>query len=198
MQDETKPNDQRRLVLPVLDVHDDMRDIYTRVPTQSSAVPASATALQHRPSSHCDTDWRTVRANLQHDRIRSAVRNSVSFLDFVEYVCRERMLSETVIFDVALTELAIFLWLKVRAEDTTPGDYRSPSGVLDAMWHALILDTRCYADFCDRAFGRFVHHEPGVPYKSAEGERRRLLTAPAFEEVAEDCWIWNDNEDACG
>jgi hypothetical protein len=31
--------------------------------------------------------------------------------------------------------------------------------VIDEMWHAHILCTRDYADFCTRHFGRFIHHE---------------------------------------
>ncbi|MFZ5547009.1 MAG: glycine-rich domain-containing protein [Pseudomonadota bacterium] len=35
-----------------------------------------------------------------------------------------------------------------------------PSQVVDAMWHAWILDTRGYQRFCRLAFGRFLHHTP--------------------------------------
>lgn len=35
-----------------------------------------------------------------------------------------------------------------------------PSQVVDDLWHALILDTREYRRFCQRAFGRFLHHRP--------------------------------------
>lgn len=35
-----------------------------------------------------------------------------------------------------------------------------PSKVVDELWHALILDTRAYADFCRQAFGDFFHHVP--------------------------------------
>jgi hypothetical protein len=31
---------------------------------------------------------------------------------------------------------------------------------IDWMWHAFILFTRDYADFCDRYFGFFLHHVP--------------------------------------
>jgi hypothetical protein len=37
-----------------------------------------------------------------------------------------------------------------------------PSQVADDLWHAFILDTRAYAEFCTRAFGRFLHHTPAV------------------------------------
>lgn len=35
-----------------------------------------------------------------------------------------------------------------------------PSKAVDAAWHAFILDTRAYARFCDKAFGRMLHHTP--------------------------------------
>jgi hypothetical protein len=35
-----------------------------------------------------------------------------------------------------------------------------PSRVVDYSWHAFILDTASYRDFCDRAYGRFLDHFP--------------------------------------
>jgi hypothetical protein len=35
-----------------------------------------------------------------------------------------------------------------------------PSRVVDDLWHEFICDTRAYASFCQRAFGRFFHHVP--------------------------------------
>lgn len=37
-----------------------------------------------------------------------------------------------------------------------------PSQITDDLWHAFILYTRNYEDFCRRAFGRFMHHTPAV------------------------------------
>jgi hypothetical protein len=31
---------------------------------------------------------------------------------------------------------------------------------IDRMWHAFLLFTMDYADFCDRHFGAFLHHVP--------------------------------------
>jgi hypothetical protein len=45
------------------------------------------------------------------------------------------------------------------------GGYRfvaMPSQAADELWHAFILHTRAYADFCSSAFGRFLHHTPAV------------------------------------
>jgi hypothetical protein len=35
-----------------------------------------------------------------------------------------------------------------------------PSKVVDALWHAFILDTRAYKSFCQAAFGAYFHHIP--------------------------------------
>lgn len=37
-----------------------------------------------------------------------------------------------------------------------------PSQVTDDLWHEFILYTRQYQAFCQRAFGRFLHHTPAV------------------------------------
>ena len=37
-----------------------------------------------------------------------------------------------------------------------------PSQVADDLWHAFILYTKNYQAFCQRAFGRFLHHTPAI------------------------------------
>ena len=37
-----------------------------------------------------------------------------------------------------------------------------PSRVVDDLWHAFILHTRTYQQFCNQTFGRFLHHTPAV------------------------------------
>lgn len=41
-----------------------------------------------------------------------------------------------------------------------------PSQVVDDAWHAFILFTRAYDQFCSRAFGRFLHHTPAEAMSS--------------------------------
>lgn len=41
-----------------------------------------------------------------------------------------------------------------------------PSQVTDDLWHEFILYTRNYETFCQRAFGRFMHHTPAVVLSS--------------------------------
>jgi hypothetical protein len=40
-----------------------------------------------------------------------------------------------------------------------------PSQVVDELWHAFILHTRAYEQFCRQAFGGFLHHTPAVALK---------------------------------
>ena len=39
----------------------------------------------------------------------------------------------------------------------------APSKAVDHGWHAFILHTREYADFCARVAGHFIHHAPEDP-----------------------------------
>ena len=38
-----------------------------------------------------------------------------------------------------------------------------PSVAVDAAWHAFILHTRDYIDYCERHYGRYLHHVPDPP-----------------------------------
>jgi hypothetical protein len=35
-----------------------------------------------------------------------------------------------------------------------------PSRVVDEAWHEFITFTKAYDHFCQKAFGRFLHHQP--------------------------------------
>jgi hypothetical protein len=43
---------------------------------------------------------------------------------------------------------------------------------VDEVWHAFILFTRDYADFCQQAFGSFIHHVP----RTSRSPRPELTT----------------------
>ncbi|MER5662673.1 hypothetical protein [Streptomyces mirabilis] len=43
---------------------------------------------------------------------------------------------------------------------TGEGAAMAPSQQVDPGWHTLILHTDWYADWCDRNFGYFLHHQP--------------------------------------
>ena len=62
-----------------------------------------------------------------------------------------------------------------------------PSQVVDDMWHDFILFTRHYRNFCDKAFGRFLHHTPveamPSPYLATVGIRRTWFHACHIEGI---------------
>lgn len=41
-----------------------------------------------------------------------------------------------------------------------PSGERPPSQLVDEAWHAFIIHTGDYADYCTTRFGRFIHHRP--------------------------------------
>ena len=76
----------------------------------------------------------------------------------------------------AAEELFIELmrWLYLCARATEPGTRGVGVSIypeilrIDDMWHAFILHTRDYADFCTHYFGQFIHHDP-VPIAVSRG-----------------------------
>ena len=52
-----------------------------------------------------------------------------------------------------------------------------PSQAADDLWHEFILYTRNYQAFCDRAFGRYLHHTPAEAMKGAHTQSNALRRA---------------------
>lgn len=50
----------------------------------------------------------------------------------------------------------------------------SPPPLVDAAWHAFILDTEAYARFCEARYGCFIHHRPMPPSPSGYSRGREL------------------------
>lgn len=42
------------------------------------------------------------------------------------------------------------------------GAHHVPDEEIDALWHAMVLNTVWYAAFCESVFGVFLHHNPPV------------------------------------
>jgi len=55
-----------------------------------------------------------------------------------------------------------------------------PSEQVDAGWHAFILHTGDYAEFCHRIAGRFIHHRPTGPGEAAGGPQAIGATIAAM------------------
>ncbi len=62
-----------------------------------------------------------------------------------------------------------------------------PSKAVDTYWHALILDTKSYAEWCERTLGRFLHHMPaerlGSDAAANDGLRRAWFFACREEAI---------------
>lgn len=59
-----------------------------------------------------------------------------------------------------------------------------PSELVDAFWHAHILDTRRYADDCLRVFGYILHHDPYVGIDGPEDEARLMAMAATSDTLS--------------
>jgi hypothetical protein len=74
-----------------------------------------------------------------------------------------------------------------------PDGRLSPSETVDAGWHAFILHTADYAEFCDRIAGRFIHHRPSDPGEAASEQQAIGVTIAAMRDtdlpVDSDLWV---------
>lgn len=52
-----------------------------------------------------------------------------------------------------------------------------PSQVVDVAWHEFILFTKFYNDFCLKAFGKFLHHNPAEAMESDKIAQKGIKTA---------------------
>lgn len=55
------------------------------------------------------------------------------------------------------------------------GESLTPSLLADYAWHEFILCTRVYAAFCERNFGKFIHHHPGGRTQQAIDQFRKTI-----------------------
>ncbi|MFI6662516.1 glycine-rich domain-containing protein [Streptomyces sp. NPDC050523] len=81
----------------------------------------------------------------------------------------------------------------VAASGQQPGQLLAPSRLVDHGWHAFILHTVDYADFCRRIVGRFVHHVPTdedgqLPHAAQTRERTLTAIRTAGYTVDEELW----------
>lgn len=65
-----------------------------------------------------------------------------------------------------------WLWLLSAAPASGRLGVTDPILVLDEMWHAFLMYTREYHDFCQRYFGRFLHHAPTTHAEMLRMQRR--------------------------
>ncbi|WP_194828602.1 hypothetical protein [Nocardia sp. XZ_19_231] len=73
-----------------------------------------------------------------------------------------------------------------------------PSHAVDEAWHGFILCTQLYANFCEQAYGRFLHHFPEGVGESTQNHGTMVeqlgRTVVAWSLVArpdEECVLWD-------
>lgn len=68
----------------------------------------------------------------------------------------------------------------------------APSAEVDKGWHAFILHTADYAEFCQRVAGRFIHHLPAEPGDENDGGTaiRATLTAMRAAGLPVEAALW--------
>ncbi|GAA4241544.1 hypothetical protein GCM10022254_70830 [Actinomadura meridiana] len=69
------------------------------------------------------------------------------------------------------------VWLRAVAEN--PGVRLGMSETVDPGWHAFLLHSQDYAEFCAETFGYFLHHVPPAPGVSM-GDKEISRTLPAL------------------
>lgn len=89
-------------------------------------------------------------------------------------------------------------FLVVVADSGSDGPY-SPSEHVDIGWHAFLMYTREYADFCQRIAGRMIHHAPSdVPSVDyGTGNIIRTVAAMQVRGLFVDKELWPSAAD-CG
>lgn len=83
--------------------------------------------------------------------------------------------------DAIAIEYRRFLYL----QHVHPGEVSSPTEDVDTFWHYHILDTRKYADDCDKAFGYFMHHYPYLGLLEGDAEDLSVKAAERTRELYE-------------
>jgi hypothetical protein len=94
-------------------------------------------------------------ARLRYQRRRAFIE-SYDFPLALTKKLREQLGSDEEV-DVALEGLREWYLACLDAPGETLG---MPSRVVDLAWHEMILMTRAYHAFCERAFGHYLHHSP--------------------------------------
>lgn len=100
-----------------------------------------------------------------------------------------------------LIDTGLRQWLRCCAAALRDGQVIGmPSHAVDEAWHGLILCTARYASFCDKAYGRFLHHHPegGAPDDHAahadpmdEQLRRTVIAWSLVAGPGEQCVLWD-------
>ena len=65
--------------------------------------------------------------------------------------------------------------------EVAPFVFTSNIDYLDLLWHEMILHTRFYFEYCNKNFGRYIHHDPVM--ESAVSNERYQVAKIISEQV---------------
>ncbi|KYF79624.1 hypothetical protein BE17_46805 [Sorangium cellulosum] len=132
----------------------------------------------------------------------SARRRPDLFAYRAPFVISKLLMNKTVATEheaeVLFRELARYLWL---VESDRTRAYPMFSLRVDEAWHQFVLFTIEYADFCQRFFGRFLHHAPGnapVTHAVREATWDEFVAAYSALYGEPPPEVWNDAAAVCG
>lgn len=87
-------------------------------------------------------------------------------------------------------------YLVTSFENRGQGRELGPGPLVDIGVHVFILDTRNYAEFCQRVGGEFLHHVPAVEFK-VDGTVMRTAHALVEAGFAVDWPLWEADAAKC-
>lgn len=128
--------------------------------------------------------YRQPRDLVPHDVWQALIADVTKAHPGTGRVMAERIIGQTIAFLIAGMATAEAL---------------SPSEAVDRGWHAFLLRTQAYHEFCDRHAGRFLHHQPGPSVGAepdgAEVVRNRTLEAICAAGFDVDVELWPEVAD---
>lgn len=75
------------------------------------------------------------------------------------------------LIEKALKQFFAMFLLASHKKHVKNDNFLMTSKVVDELWHEFVLDTRSYHDFCNKTFGKYLHHAPaGTSSSSKEKE----------------------------
>lgn len=77
--------------------------------------------------------------------------------------------------DAGLRQFLVIAGRRMALQETAA----MPSSTVDEAWHEFLLHTRGYASFCERAFGRHLHHHPEVAMSAQDVQHNRTAAFAA-------------------
>lgn len=87
-----------------------------------------------------------------------------------------------------------FMIYSLQIHDKNNHKYAMPSKVADELWHEFMLSSKDYSEFCERAFGQFLHHTPDSPDSHHENKGFIQFSKPSFNKpLYKEVLVTHDN-----